>query len=84
MLDAAADGAFGGKIADPADTLTKRGGKGSITFEGVEYSRLDWIRRTAKMGGTLAAGEGALLEAALSEAEHAASRVYSTRANSAP
>jgi hypothetical protein len=70
-LDAAADGAFSGKLADPADTLTKRGGKGVVRFEGREYTRLEWVRRTAAMGGTLAAGEGALLEAELACYERA-------------
>jgi hypothetical protein len=68
-LDAAADGAFSGKIADPSDGLTKRGGKGCVVFEGVEYSRMDWIRRSARLGHTLAAGEGAVLEAELTRLE---------------
>lgn len=68
-LDAAADGAFSGKLADPADTLTKRGGKGHVVYEGTAYDRLAWTRRCAERGYTLAAGEGALLLAALIEAE---------------
>jgi hypothetical protein len=64
-LDAAADGQFTGKLADPADTLTKRGGKGHVYFEGVSYTRLAWIRRSARLGHTLAAGEGSVLEAEL-------------------
>ena len=70
QLDAAADGAFSGKLADPADTLTKRGGKGHVVYEGTAYDRLAWTRRCAERGYTLAAGEGALLLAALIEAEH--------------
>jgi hypothetical protein len=38
-----------------------RSGHGAITFEGREYTRLAWIERTARNGGTLAAGEGAVL-----------------------
>lgn len=58
-------------IGDPLDkvagldqfqpTLTKRGGKGSVVFEGVTYSRMEWIMRSARLGHTLAAGEGQLL-----------------------
>jgi hypothetical protein len=70
QLDAAADGAFSGKLADPADTLTKRGGKGHVVYEGTAYDRMAWTRRCAERGYTLAAGEGALLLAALIEAEH--------------
>jgi hypothetical protein len=70
QLDAAADGAFSGKLADPADTLTKRGGKGHVVYEGTAYDRLAWTRRCAERGYTLAAGEGALLLAELIEAEH--------------
>jgi hypothetical protein len=69
QLDAAADGAFSGKLADPADTLTKRGGKGIVVYEGQEYDRLAWTRRCAALGYTLAAGEGAILNAALVEVE---------------
>lgn len=69
QLDAAADGAFSGKLADPADTLTKRGGKGHVVYEGQEYDRLAWTRRCAALGYTLAAGEGAILNAALIEVE---------------
>jgi len=42
-----------------------RSGHGAITFEGREYTRLEWIERTARNGGTLAAGEGAVLCAEL-------------------
>ena len=38
-----------------------RSGYGAITFEGREYTKLEWAERTARRGGTLAAGEGALL-----------------------
>jgi hypothetical protein len=38
-----------------------RSGHGAITFEGREWTRLEWIERTARNGGTLAAGEGAVL-----------------------
>ena len=68
-IDAAADGAFSGKLADPSDTLTKRGGKGHVVYEGQEYDRLAWTRRCAALGYTLAAGEGAILNAALIEVE---------------
>ena len=64
-LDALADGQFQPKLADPADTLTKRGGKGYVIFEGATYTRLAWIRRSARLGHTLAAGEGAVLDAEL-------------------
>ena len=64
-LDALADGQFQPKLADPSDTLTKRGGKGHVYFQGVCYTRLAWIRRIAALGGTLAAGEGAVLDAEL-------------------
>lgn len=69
QIDAAADGAFSGKLADPSDTLTKRGGKGIVVYEGQEYDRLAWTRRCAALGYTLAAGEGAILNAALTEVE---------------
>lgn len=69
QIDAAADGAFSGKLADPSDTLTKRGGKGHVVYEGQEYDRLAWTRRCAALGYTLAAGEGAILNAALIEVE---------------
>jgi len=50
-----------------ADTFqpVHRSGHGAITFEGREYTRLEWIERTARNGGTLAAGEGAVLCAEL-------------------
>ena len=60
-LDALADGQFQPKLGDPGDTLTKRGGKGSVVFEGREYTRFEWIRRSATLGHTLHAGEGQLL-----------------------
>ena len=60
-LDALADGQFQPKLGDPGDTLTKRGGKGSVVFAGREYSRLAWITRSATLGHTLHAGEGQLL-----------------------
>jgi hypothetical protein len=69
QLDAAADGAFSGKLADPADGLTKRGGTGDVVFDGVPYTKLAWIRRSARLGHTLAAGEGAVLEAELQRLE---------------
>lgn len=69
QIDAAADGAFSGKLADPSDTLTKRGGKGHVVYDGQEYDRLAWTRRCAALGYTLAAGEGAILNAALIEVE---------------
>jgi hypothetical protein len=55
-------------MADTLDTKAAdqfqpvhRSGHGAITFEGREYTRLEWIERTARNGGTLAAGEGAVL-----------------------
>jgi hypothetical protein len=38
-----------------------RSGYGAITYDGREWTRLEWIERTARNGGTLAAGEGAVL-----------------------
>lgn len=67
------------KIGDPSDkvagldqfqpTLTKRGGKGAVTFEGVTYSRYEWVLRSAKLGHTLHAGEGALLAERIADLE---------------
>jgi hypothetical protein len=54
-LDAKADGQF-----QPAP-LPHRVGYGVLTFEGKEYTPLEWIERTARRGGTLAAGEGEVL-----------------------
>lgn len=51
-LDAQADGAFGGK------TNRRAGYSKTITFQGKEYTEIEWIIRTAKMDGTLASGEG--------------------------
>lgn len=51
-LDATADGAFGGK------TNRRAGYSKTITLDGVEYSEIDWIKRTAMKDGTLASGEG--------------------------
>jgi hypothetical protein len=70
-LDAAADGQFQPKLGDPGDVLTKRGGKGTVTYEGVTYTRLAWIRRIAAMGGTLHAGEGQVLVEELERVEEA-------------
>ena len=73
-------------IGDPSDkvagldqfqpTLTKRGGKGSVVFEGVTYSRMAWIRRSARLGHTLAAGEGQLLEAEVTRLEGLVEAAY--------
>jgi hypothetical protein len=52
------------KAADQFQTV-HRSGHGAITYEGREYTRLEWIERTARNGGTLAAGEGAVLCAEL-------------------
>ena len=66
-------------LGDPSDkvagldqfqpTLTKRGGKGAVTFEGVEYSRFEWVMRSARLGQTLHAGEGQLLVERIDELE---------------
>ena len=53
--DAKADGNFGGV------TSHRSGYSSYITIDGVEYTKLEWIERTARRGGTLASGEGALL-----------------------
>lgn len=53
-VDAKADGAFGG-------LTNHRGGYGGIEFEGQTYTKLQWVERTARIGGTLAAGEGRML-----------------------
>lgn len=54
IIDAKADGAFGG-------AHSHRAGYGGIEFEGQTYTKLQWVERTARMGGTLAAGEGRML-----------------------
>ena len=54
VIDAKADGAFGG-------AHSHRAGYGGIEFEGQTYTKLQWVERTARMGGTLAAGEGRML-----------------------
>lgn len=54
IIDAKADGAFGGAVSH-------RGGYGGIQFEGQTFTKLEWVERTARMGGTLAAGEGRML-----------------------
>ena len=53
-IDAKADAAFGGAVSH-------RGGYGGIQFEGQTFTKLEWVERTARTGGTLAAGEGRLL-----------------------
>ena len=53
-VDAKADGAFGGAVSH-------RAGYGGIEFEGRTYTKLQWVERTARTGGTLAAGEGRML-----------------------
>jgi hypothetical protein len=53
-VDAKADGAFGGAVSH-------RAGYGGIEFEGQTYTKLQWVERTARIGGTLAAGEGRML-----------------------
>ena len=40
-----------------------------MTYEGEVYSRMAWIRRIARLGGTLAAGEGAVLVAEIERLE---------------
>jgi hypothetical protein len=57
-LDAAADGNFGGKH----ETVNRRAGyKGVLVHDGQTYTKVEWVLRGARMGGTLNAGEGALL-----------------------
>ena len=53
-----------------------RSGHGAITFEGREYTRLAWIERTARNGGTLAEGEGAVLCAEIDRLRAKVGRVW--------
>lgn len=55
-LDAAADGAFGGKHG-AADN--RRAGYGGVVFEGREYTKLEWLLRAARRGDCLAWGDAA-------------------------
>jgi hypothetical protein len=57
QLDAHAADNFGGK-----DT-NHRAGYGTVTFEGQTYTKLEWLLRAAKLGHTLAAGDGVKLVA---------------------
>ena len=63
------------KAADQFTPLPHRSGDGAITFEGREYSGLEWIERIASRGGTLAAGEGALLVAEIERLRGVVARV---------
>ena len=56
--DRAADGAFGG-------VHSHRAGYGGNVLDGRVYTREEWIERNARLGGTLAAGEGKVLVAEL-------------------
>lgn len=53
-LDAAADGAFGGK----QNTNRRAGYSKTITVDGVEYTEAEWLIRLAKKDATLASSEG--------------------------
>ena len=55
VIDAKADGAFGGAHA------SHRAGYGGIELNGRTYAKLEWIERIARLNGTLAAGEGRVL-----------------------
>jgi hypothetical protein len=52
-------------VTDGTDTFQPptlhRQGYGALTFDGREYTPLEWVERIARRGGTLAAGEGKLL-----------------------
>ena len=52
--DRVADGAFGG-------VHSHRAGYGGRVLDGRVYTREEWIERSARQGGTLAAGEGKVL-----------------------
>ena len=67
-IDAKADGAFGGAVSH-------RAGYGGIEFEGQTFTKLKWAERTARMGGTLAAGEGRMLLAEIDRLRAAVERV---------
>lgn len=54
VTDAKADGAFGG-------LTNHRSGYGVIELDGRTYTKLEWVERFARAGGTLAAGEGKML-----------------------
>jgi hypothetical protein len=51
--------------ADQFTPLPHRQGYGALTFQGREFTQLEWIERIARRGGTLAAEEGKLLVAEL-------------------
>jgi hypothetical protein len=56
LIDAQADGAFGGK------PINRRAGYSTdIEFGGRTYTKLEWIRRAALKDATLASGEGRML-----------------------
>lgn len=65
QLDALADGAFGGAKApllgdssDKKTTTYHRSGYGGGTLDGITYTQLQWIERSARRGGSLEAGSG--------------------------
>jgi hypothetical protein len=55
--------------------LPHRQGYGALTFEGREYTQLEWIERIARRGGTLAAGEGKLLTDKIDQLESTIDRL---------
>lgn len=60
IIDAQADGAFGGKHSS---TDNRRAGYGEVIFEGQTYSKMEWLLRAARRGDCLAWGESAKLVA---------------------
>lgn len=69
-LDAAADGAFGGKhlptpklgdSGDKAPTKNHRAGYAGMVLDGHRYTATQFVERVARVGGCLGAGEGGLL-----------------------
>jgi len=74
VLDAAADGAFGGKATD-----NRRAGYGGVVFEGKEYTKMEWLIRAARRGDCLAWGDAAKV-CAYYEAQLDASRRFSDEA----
>lgn len=56
QIDAAADGAFGGKHSTVDN---RRAGYGGVEFDGVQYTKLEWLLRSARRGDCLAWGDAA-------------------------
>lgn len=56
VLDAAADGAFGGRHST---TDNRRAGYGDVEYEGRTYTKLEWLLRAAKRGDCLPWGDAA-------------------------